>query len=73
VRRAGLILSCLYTICAAILALFVWNGGNDAPGSLARASTPELLSLLGLFIVPPITFAIMIAEQRVASRHQPNT
>ena len=73
VRRAGLVLSCLYTICAAIVALFVWNGGNDARGSLAQASTAELLSLLGLFVVPPITFAIMIAEQRVSGRDRPHT
>ena len=68
VRRAGLVLSCIYTIVAAIVVMFVWNGGRGDQGTLAQASTFELLSLLGLFVVPPITFAVMIAEQRVSGR-----
>ncbi len=64
-RRTGMIMSCVFTIVGALIALFAWHGGDS---SLAQASTGELLAVLGLFVVPPLTFVVMIAEQRYASR-----
>jgi len=67
-RRGGLLLASICTILGAIVALFAWNGGNGESGTLAQASTGELLGLVGLFVVPPLTFAIMGAEQHFAGR-----
>ena len=67
-RRTGMIMSCVFTIVGALIALFVWNGGDGSDSSLAQASTGELLAVLGLFVVPPLTFVVMIAEQHYAGR-----
>jgi len=61
----GIILACVCTILGAIVALFALGAER---GTLASASTGELLALVGLFVVPPLTFAMMRAEQRFAGR-----
>lgn len=67
VRRVGIILACFATILGAIIMLFAFSAER---GTLASATTGELLALVCLFIVPPMTFAMMRAEQRVAGRRR---